>query len=220
MRILITGFPPFPGRPINPSQELIETLRAGILPTEGIALAAELLPCEYAGVEEAFTRLMAEFAPHLVLAFGVGRQATHLQLESRGVNRDHAEIPDNAGMLRSGIPIAPDGPDELHSPLPLHDLAAALQQSGQDARFSQDAGTYVCNHLVYFAHLHPAVQSGQTRFVFTHLPPAEQGLNLEKLLGALQIMIDWFQNRAQDEGLASRVQATESSSSSSLDHRP
>jgi pyroglutamyl-peptidase len=192
MKLLVTGFPPFPGRPENPSQRIVEAVQAGGVPVPDVECRGVLLPVEYQGVETAYLQRIGEFRPDVVLAFGVGRQESLLRLETRGVNRDEAAEPDNAGEVRSGTNIVLEGPEELHAPLDLVPLADAIRHAGIEIDVSRDAGTYICNHLLYFAWHHLAGRGAPRHFVFSHVCPMESGFELEQALVALRIMATWF----------------------------
>ncbi|HWL07900.1 MAG TPA: ROK family protein [Planctomicrobium sp.] len=195
MRLLVTGFPPFPGRPANPSAQLIQALVETPLLSPQVEIIAELLPVEYAGVEQAFDELLERVNPDIWIAFGVGRQACPLRIEQRGLNRDHASIPDNAGETRTDHIIEPDGPPVRWLTADLLQLSQVLASAEFDVELSDDAGAYVCNHLIYHAAKSLNECSHRCEFVFIHLAPPESGLPTEKLLVALQNMAGWFQNQ-------------------------
>ncbi len=196
MRVLITGFPPFEGCPVNPSQHLIQALaRLPAPPTQAEIITAEV-PVDYVGLDSVIQQLLSEVKPQVWIAFGVGRQETPLRLELRGVNRDHSDRPDNQGIVRKDWTISPIGPDLLETELPLAELASLLTTSGFPSVISWDAGTYLCNHLIYRAMEQIKERRLDCQFMFVHLAPAEIGFPVEKLLFSLQIMIEWFQNRS------------------------
>lgn len=192
MKFLITGFPAFPGREINPSRQLVEAVQRGELAVAGIEFRGEVLPCEYHGVERAFDQLTEEFQPDAMLCFGVGRQTAHLRLETRGVNLDHCELPDNAGDLRLNTPILSDGPHELFTPLELSKLVEQIRLDGIDVELGQDAGTYVCNHLLYHGLWNSLWRRQPPLFLFTHVCSFEDGFDLTRTLQAVKTMANWF----------------------------
>jgi len=193
MRILVTGFPPFPGRPENPTQALIEDLHRRGMAVPGATLIPVLLPVEYAGVERAYLAALERYQPDLVLAFGVGRQTVPVRLEVRGANTDEAAVPDNAGEIRQGTPIDPDGPPAVENPLDLNSLARKLKSRGIEAETSTDAGRYICNHLNYLGLSHAAQSRHPHQFLFTHIAPQELLPTGEFLLNVLRTMLEWFQ---------------------------
>ncbi|SFJ54276.1 pyroglutamyl-peptidase [Planctomicrobium piriforme] len=209
MRVLVTGFPPFPGRPENPSQRLVQAIHAGLLPLTDCELHAALLPVEYAGVELEFDRLFDAVGPDVWLAFGVGKQACPLRLERQGVNRDHSDRPDNSGCVRTESVIESAGPATRVVSTDVVGLQTELRSVGLPVELSDDAGTYVCNHLIYHARRRLSERGADCEFVFIHLAPPEFGLPVEKLLFTLQIMTAWFQNQqggrdGQNRQLAAR----------------
>ncbi|WP_437227643.1 hypothetical protein SH661x_000480 [Planctomicrobium sp. SH661] len=193
-RLLVTGFPSFYGCPENPSQLLVEWIRTHAVKLPGVELLTEILPVEYAGVEREFLRCLKEYQPDVWLAFGASRRTIPLHLECLARNLDQCERPDNTGEVRSGTVIVPDGPAELISPYALDHLEELLNGAGIETTLSENAGSYICNHLQYFAHWHLQQSRENCQFLFTHLASAETGFTAEKLWPALQIMAMWFQN--------------------------
>ena len=196
MRFLITGFPPFPGRPLNPSQRLVDAVAAGGLETEDF-VATALLPVEYQRVESEILSQIEEVRPDVVLSFGVGRQAASWRLEQRARNWDEATIPDNAGELRSGVAIDEHGPVDLWNPIDLHPLARELRSSDLDVEVGHNAGSYICNHLLYWAFTAGRIDSPGSfpKFVFVHLSPDCSEPARKNDLFGLQLMINWFHNQ-------------------------
>ncbi|WP_437206250.1 hypothetical protein [Planctomicrobium sp. SH664] len=194
MRFLITGFPPFPGCESNPSQQLLELVEHGRLNLPEAHLECRLLSVEYARIEPEFSLALEETKPDVVLSFGVGRQEADYQLERRGINRNHRELPDNAGEIRINYPIEPEGPEEIFASIDLYRLQKFLSASGYFAEVSLNAGEYLCNHLLYTG-LRLA-SSGQARFhfLFTHLAQSSRGITPEQNLAALETIIRWFLN--------------------------
>ncbi len=193
MRVLITGFPPFPGCPINPTQQLVDAIRNDVIAVKGVELVSELVPVEYRGVEKIFDRLISEIQPSLVLSFGVGRHQSTLRLETLGVNLDDASIQDNAGELRQNKPIVADGPPEIANRLDLEFLARELLGDGVPTELSRNAGRYVCNHLLYYASYRQSQVEPAYDFLFTHVPTLENGFNLDLTLKGIEVMINWHQ---------------------------
>ena len=190
MRVLITGFPPFPGRPINPTQELVRAVAQQGSLVSGCHLRTAELPVEYRAVEERFAEAVTEHDPDVVLAFGVGKPGPLLRLETQGVNWDECEVPDNAGELRCGQPIVHDGPESLRSSLDLEPLHSVLAAQGHSVALSDNAGRYVCNHLLYFGLHYAAIQRHRYRMAFVHVPQPEHGFALDAALRGLTCLLD------------------------------
>ena len=169
-RILITGFTPFPGAPVNPTAHLIRALAAdpGDIAALG-ELRLDILPVEYAAVPGRLEALGAAFAPDIAMHFGLSARATGFTLERLARNANATGRADNAGALPT--PAIFDGEDDLPATLPLDAIAARLEGEGLPVAWSDDAGGYLCNYTFYlacsprFAAFAPAMAG------FIHVPP-------------------------------------------------
>jgi pyroglutamyl-peptidase len=64
LRILITGFGPFPGAPFNPTQPLVKRLIQLRRPALGdVALINHIFPLTYATVDRELPELIARYRP-------------------------------------------------------------------------------------------------------------------------------------------------------------
>lgn len=172
MRVLVTGFGPFPGVSDNPSgaaaRELQRLADAGEFEFE---LVTAVLPVDFAEIPGLIRELMAEYSPDLVIATGVDAGADGLAVERVAVNLMDARIPDSSGAQPADRPVIPGGPGGYLATLPVKAVRAALEATGIPARLSLSAGTYGCNAAMY-AVLHEAPAG--TRGGFIHVPPAEK----------------------------------------------
>lgn len=79
----------------------------------------------------------------------------------------HAAFPDNAGYQPTDVPVIPDGPDTLTSTLPNGKLVEAIRERGVPAELSDNAGSYVCNCLLYRMLFY---NGGEVPTGFIHVP--------------------------------------------------
>ncbi|WP_217183565.1 pyroglutamyl-peptidase I [Streptomyces sp. AC495_CC817] len=164
-RILLTGFDPFDGALRNPSADAVASVAADY---DGAhELMAATLPVSFAGAGALLRELIAEHAPHAVVATGLAGGRAQVAVERIGVNLMDARIPDNDGVQPVDEPSDADGPAALFSTLPVKRLVRLLDDAGIPAQLSLSAGSYVCNHVLYTAL--SAVPSG-VRAGFVHLP--------------------------------------------------
>jgi pyroglutamyl-peptidase len=140
-RVLATGFEPFGGSPVNPSQQLVDALEGEV--------ATALLPVSYARAAEALRRAVSEAEPDVVICFGQADGRTGISIERFAHNLDEATTTDNDAAPGSGRPIDPGGPAAYPSTLPVDALVAALRAEGIPAAPSRDAGGFLCNHVFY-----------------------------------------------------------------------
>ena len=166
MRVLITGFGPFPGAPFNPSAALAETLARRRRPAlAGIERVVHVFATTYASVDRDLPKLFAQ-KPTVVLMFGVAGRRRQLCIETRARNAVSLLFPDaNGHRPRHGI-IKLRGPVALTGNAPFTRLAGA---AATKARLSRDAGRYLCNYAYWRALEH--VRGTRPLVQFVHIPP-------------------------------------------------
>ena len=166
MRVLITGFGPFPGAPFNPSAALAKALACRRRPAlAGIERATHVFATTYASVDRDLPKLFAQ-KPDVVLMFGVAGRRRQLCIETRARNAVSLLFPDASGHRpRHGV-IKLHGPAALSGNAPFASLAGA---AGTRARISRDAGSYLCNY-VYWRALEQ-VRGTRPLVQFVHIPP-------------------------------------------------
>lgn len=184
MKLLLTGFEPFGGSPINPSQMLVEALAEKT--PGGIELQTALLPVDRERGPAALLAAMDSGQPDAILSFGLAIGRAKISLERVAINLMDYRIPDNAGNIVHDQPVVPGGPAAYFATLPLRALFNALQDSGIPVELSLSAGAYLCNQ-VFYTLLHTlATQQKPTLAGFIHLPALpEQAAQAEKPLPTL-----------------------------------
>lgn len=141
----MTGFEPFPGAPVNPTQRLVAWLRRRPPAIPGMgAFRAEVLPVDYAAVGPRLSAIGHEFQPDVAIHFGLAQGCAGFRLERVARNRLSAARPDNSGLAPVDGTICA-GPAILPSTLPLEAIHAALSGAGLPVEWSDDAGGYLCN---------------------------------------------------------------------------
>lgn len=192
MRILMTGFTPFPGVDVNPTQLLLRYFQDETVPLPaGVQLIPEILPTAFETAESRLRQLIRDEVPDVVLGLGVAQKREAINIERVAHNWDEATIPDNNGVQLSGQKIVADGPETYFSTLPVERMLAALQAGNIPSVISDNAGRYVCNHVFYCAR-HEIDQLGlDTPCGFVHVPGLAgigdfPGMTIEQLLDAVQ----------------------------------
>jgi pyroglutamyl-peptidase len=164
--ILVTGFGPFGGLRANPSALIVEHLAR----TAPAHMLCEVLRTEFAAAEQRVRELLREHRPSALIALGVAASASDVRLERQAANLDDARQPDNAGHQPTGTPIVAGGRDALFATLPIQEMFAGVRELGVPVSISDDAGRFVCNHVMYAA-LDEINRSGlPTRCGFIHVP--------------------------------------------------
>ncbi len=200
LRILITGFGPFPGAPYNPTMPLVERLVRLRRPAFGdVELSGHIFPVTYRAVDRELPKLLSQRRPHALLMFGLAARTRHLRIESRARNAVTMLWPDaDHARVRKGS-IAGDAEAKMFGPHTAKLLRAALA-TGIDARASRDAGSYLCNYLSWRA-IEAAQGDNDLRVAaFVHVPliargamsarrGAPRGITLGELVDAGEAML-------------------------------
>ncbi|MDR3467552.1 MAG: pyroglutamyl-peptidase I [Xanthobacteraceae bacterium] len=169
LRVLITGFGPFPGAPFNPTGPLVERLIRLRRPAlSDVDLSGHIFRVSYGAVDRDLPALLAAHAPDAVLMFGLAQRTAYLRVEARARNAVTRLWPDADHATRRTI--APQGPAHLAFGPQTTQLLQAARATGITARLSQDAGRYLCNYLCWNA-IAAAKRKAPTPVVaFIHVP--------------------------------------------------
>jgi len=163
-RVLVTGFEPFGGADVNPSQKLVEALASE--PSEGVELATAVLSVAWARAADELARALDSAKPELVVCFGQADGRAQVEVERFALNFDDGA--DEAGETRRAE-IVPGGPVAYRSSLPVDAIVEALREEGIPATSSRDAGGFLCNHVFYVLMRTLAERPG-IRGGFVHVP--------------------------------------------------
>jgi pyroglutamyl-peptidase len=198
MRILITGFGPFPGAPFNPTMALVPRLTALRRPAfSDVELSSHIFHVTYGTVDRELPDLIARLRPDAMLMFGLAGRTDHIRIETRARNAVSTTFPDaDRKVARNGSIV--DGADAmLFGPHTERLLRAALA-TGIDARSSRDAGSYLCNYLSWRAIESTRSAHGPRLAAFVHVPPLPRepamrrngaAITLEDLVDAGEAML-------------------------------
>ena len=165
-KVLVSGFEPFGGADLNPSQLLVERLSPETIP--GVELRAIVLPVEFDKAAEILLAEVKKFSPQVVISFGQAEGRSAITPEKIAINLDSARIPDNAGDQRQNQVIREQGADGYFSTLPVEEMVAALKAAGVAGSLSLSAGSFVCNHIFYT--LQHELKGANIKSGFVHLP--------------------------------------------------
>ncbi|MEZ5910461.1 MAG: pyroglutamyl-peptidase I [Hyphomicrobiaceae bacterium] len=168
--ILLTGFGPFPGMPENATSHIVpEVAKAARSAFPGYEVHWSVLPTEWRAAPSRLAALHEDMAPELSLHLGVSSMARGFEIEARARNVTAPHI-DAAGELPPSDRLASDAPEFLAAALPTRLLVERLRRQGLPAYLSWDAGTYLCNALLYHALLASRRAGGPRRVGFVHIP--------------------------------------------------
>jgi pyroglutamyl-peptidase len=199
LRILITGFGPFPGAPFNPTEPLVARLKRLRRPAfSDVELTSHIFHVTYATIDRELPLLLAQHRPQALLMFGLAGRTAHLRVESRARNAVTTLWPDaDRTRARKGS-ILSDADARMFGPHTAKLLRAAVG-TGIDARASRDAGSYLCNYLSWRAIEAVETDHGPRLAAFVHVPwlardgtPRRKGMpgiTLDQLVDAGEAML-------------------------------
>ncbi len=167
MKILVTGFDPFGGEPVNPAIESVKLLPDTIAGAEIIKLE---IPTVIGKSLQKIDAKIQECDPDVIVSVGQAGGRPDITVERIGINCDDARIPDNEGNQPIDEPVFADGPAAYFSALPIKAMVDEMNKAGIPASVSNTAGTFICNHVLYGVrymceHKYPGKRSG-----FIHIP--------------------------------------------------
>lgn len=166
--VLLTGFEPFGGFKVNPSELLIRSLEGRSI--AGQLVSVRIFPVETRTLRDRLEAAISEEQPGLVIGLGLAARRSAMAVERVGLNVLDFEIPDNVGTMRKNDPIARGGPDARLSTLPLALILDAWRANGVPGYISNSAGTYICNQWLYEALALTTNAAPPIPVGFVHLP--------------------------------------------------
>jgi pyroglutamyl-peptidase len=186
---LLTGFDPFGGESVNPSQEVATRLHGELI--AGWRVESRVLPCEFGASGVALLAALREVRPRVVIALGQGGGCRGIVVERVAVNMDDATIADNAGYRPVDQPVVQGAPAARFSSLPTKAIVSALRERGIDASLSNSAGGFVCNH-VFYGLMHALVRRPRVIGGFMHLPflPGQAASRAERHTMTFDLMVE------------------------------
>jgi pyroglutamyl-peptidase len=197
LTILITGFGPFPGAPVNPTGPLVERVtRLARVRYPKAAFASHVFRTSYAAVDLELPDLLKRLKPDALVMFGLAPRASVIRVETLARN-SVSFTPDVDRLTPPRRSIAAGAPSTMTMPAPARHVHAALRRSGIPAVLSHNAGTYLCNYLSWRGAESANRPAGPSLVIFIHVPMVRlrqprrvtSGLGYHRLLHAAGIVI-------------------------------
>lgn len=167
--VLLTGFGPFPGVPVNASADLVRRIvRHARRRHPAICFAVAVLPTQWTRAQERVEALHQRHRPALALHFGVASGTDVIRLEAEARNFCRSSV-DAAGALPPASVLREGGPARRHATIDIAAIADALREGGLPVSISHDAGGYLCNAVLYHS-LASAEDRDACQVGFIHIP--------------------------------------------------
>ena len=190
-KLLVTGFDPFDGQPVNPAREAVMRLPDTV---GGYEISKLEIPTVFGLAAETVLKVAEELHPHAILCVGQAGGRAAVTPEVVGINLREATIPDNAGHMPVNTPVIENAPAAYFATLPVRDMVQAVKEKGIPCTLSYTAGAFVCNDLLYTLLHH--YRDTDVKVGFVHIPylPEQAGegvpsMELSTVVEALTAMI-------------------------------
>lgn len=192
--LLVTGFGPFGGEKINPSEILIRELQ------DRDGLEVQLLPVEYDGAFRKLERALNENNHRCLLMLGQAGGRSKINLERVALNFQDSSSADEMGIKRLEQKIRHGGAEALFTGLPLRKIREEMVAAGHEVVTSISAGSFVCN-VTYYKALEWLAQNPNRldHALFVHVPYLPEQLegkpqgtpsmSLEQMRAALETLM-------------------------------
>ncbi len=197
MRVLVTGFEPFNGESLNPSELLAKDL-ASEWGAESL-----ILPVSYRRSFQVLRERLERGGLDGVLSLGQAAGRAKISLEKVALNLEESEYADvDQNRPLSGV-VAENEAPAIFNDLPLRDFVREMRAESLPVELSTSAGTYVCNSLYYQLFQWRRANPDVLRWhLFVHVPflpeqligkeegtPAMSYSDMQKALRALMIRL-------------------------------
>ena len=168
MKVLLTGFEPFGGSPINPSAQVVGKLARDGIP--GVALQSAILPVDRQGGPATLLNAVRACQPDAILCLGEAARRPAISIERVAINLLDYRMVDNAGHQAVDEPIVLEGPAAYFVTLPVRAMLDAVRMAGIPAELSLSAGAFLCNQVTYELLHYLTTRQLDIPAGFVHLP--------------------------------------------------
>ena len=196
-KILLTAFEAFGGESMNPARLALEALEA----EDVIRL---YLPVEYEKASRLVLEAIDAHRPAAVVSIGQAGGRDTVTPEKYAVNIRDSASPDSAGRICLKEAVIPGGAEKLESTFGAEQITDTLLECGIPARISENAGTYVCNDVMYSVLW--KLKDTNIPAGFIHVPYCHEqltnhpdcfGMDLSEITRALKIALDDIKQRME-----------------------
>ncbi|MGG5253617.1 pyroglutamyl-peptidase I [Neobacillus sp. SM06] len=196
-KVLVTGFDPFGGEPVNPALEAVKLLNGKEI--TGFEIVTKEIPTVFGKAIVRLNEAIEDVNPAIVICVGQAGGRSAITPERIAINVDDARIADNENNQPIDREIVPGGPAAYFSKLPVKAIMKKLNDNGIPASVSNTAGTFVCNHIFYGLMHYLETNGRGIRGGFIHIPflpeqivrnPGQPSMSLELIVKGLELSIE------------------------------
>jgi pyroglutamyl-peptidase len=185
-RLLLTGFKPFGGSAVNPSEKAAQALDGEVI--GGWEITSRILPVSRREGPAALLAALVDLKPGAVVCLGEATRRPAISIERVAINWLDFCIPDNCGETITDEPVIIGAPAAYFTTLPVRSMLQAMLSAGIPAELSLTAGAFLCNQLFFFLLHHLATSGESLPAGFIHLPVLpEQAANNPALAASMNL---------------------------------
>lgn len=187
--VLVTGFGPFRGHPINASWVAVQELKQKLAIEHNgkeVQLEVREIPVVYDFVQSEIPKLWEEVKPRFCVHVGVAGRTNVIRIEKYGRNVGYHSMD-----IQKKVPIENvcvlNGPNEICTRFNTDLLCKKASERMKDVDFvvSSDAGRYLCDYI-YYTSLH----LNQGPVLFIHVPDLDHPYSSGELAMALKHILE------------------------------
>lgn len=174
-KILITGFEPFGGEKINPSEKTVLSLNDFY---GDDMIIKKILPVEWNVSQKMLYEAIDEYSPDKLIMVGQAGGDNCIRIERVGINIC-GKIADVNGNYAGGdsakeTKIFDNGENAYFSSFDFDGILKKMNEEGIKARLSYSAGVYICNYVLYSALYKIKNENRKIDAGFIHVPYLEE----------------------------------------------
>lgn len=205
MKILVTGFGPFPNVPHNVTQLIAKAVDGRTF--YGMDIIGIDIKVSWTEAWPEISAAIEKHRPIALISFGVIAGTNHIVLEKVAHNTMDGRTDGLNKTASSGL-IVKNGPPVLESSLPLQPLYELItEQAGRKLRLTKhypaaqllnckwsiDAGKYLCNYVFYQNTFHPADELLYRGFI--HIGDQSVNNTIQSGIFVVKAIANWLANQ-------------------------
>ncbi len=172
--IVVAGYGSWAKAENNPAAQIAKTLSKRSY--SHCNLICMEVPVESDSLYHFLEQALLKHKPHAWLGLGVASRSPIICAELIGINWLHFDVPDINGAKYQLTPIINDGPVAYQSNLPNARLVEKLKSAHIPAALSFNAGTHLCNQMLYTVRHLVELSALNTLSGFIHVPHTPENI--------------------------------------------
>jgi pyroglutamyl-peptidase len=203
--VLLTGFEPFGGEGVNPSELAVKELDGNDIGS--LHVVTGILPVVTIKCIDKAVALIERYQPVAVINVGQAGGRVELSIEKVAINVKDYRIPDNEGNQIRYAPVVDGGPEAYFASIPVEKIADRMVQNKVPASVSYTAGTYCCNEVFYGVSHYLRSKNLPIVNGFIHIPyipeqaagakPPRPSMSLDYIVRGLKIAIETIEEELE-----------------------